>query len=171
MTTQDWVRAVLAGVLAYPLLVLILLLLRLVGADSEPFEDAAAGIGPAFGVAVAERWRHGRATDRNDRLARGEAATMRGSFKGAGEPLPNRWRICRLDLREDSLRVRPLYYPRIPSSFALDSVEVLVVGKHQGWRRWVMTGFTMVACRDGWTTFELSVSKEDLPGLLSRLNR
>ncbi len=170
MTTRDWVHAVLSGVLAYPLLVAILFLLRLIGADIEPFEDAFAGIGPTIGVAVAERWRHNRAIDRNTRLARGEAATMRGSFRGTGEPSPNRWHICRFDLTRDSLRVRPLYYPRTPSSFSLESVEVLEVGRHQGWRRRVMTGFTVVACRDGLTTFELSVSKEDVPGLLSRVD-
>ncbi len=100
-----------------------------------------------------------------------EPATIRGSFKGEREPLPTRWRICRFDLTEDSLRVRPLYYPRSPSpSFSLDSVEVLGVGRHQGWRRWILTGLKVVACRDGQTTFELSVMNEDLPGLLSRLD-
>ncbi len=161
--------AVLRAVLAYPLLVL-LLLLRLFGANIEPFEGAFVGIGPAFGAAVAERWRHNRTKDRNTRLAPGEATTMRGSFRGTGEPFPNRWRICLFDLTKDSLRVRPLYYQRTPSSFSLESVEVLEVGRHQGWRRWAMTGLTVVACRDGLTTFELSVSKEDLPGLLSRLD-
>ncbi len=170
MTARDWVDAMLRVVLAYPLLVLLLFLLRPTGWDIQPFEDALAGVGPAFGVAIAERWRQNRATDRNARLAKGEAATMRGSFKGEGEPLPTRWRMCRFDLTQDSLRVRPLYYPRSPSSFWLDSVEVLGVGKHQGWRRWILTGLKVVACRDGLTTFELSVLKEDLPGLLSRLN-
>ncbi|HSH58842.1 MAG TPA: hypothetical protein VK988_04205 [Acidimicrobiales bacterium] len=140
MTTRDWVDAVLRAVLAYPLLVLLLFLLRLSGANIEPFEDAFVGIGPAFGAAVAERWRHNRTKDRNTPLARGEATTMRGSFRGTGEPFPNRWRICLFDLTKDSMRVRPLYYPRTPSSFSLESVEVLEVGRHQGWRRWAMTG-------------------------------
>ncbi len=171
MTARDWVEVVLRGVLAYPLLVLILFLLRPLGSDIEPFEGALIGTGPAIGTAIAERWRQNRATDRNARLAKGETATMRGSFKGEGEPLPTRWRMCRFDLTEDSLRVRPLYYPRSPSpSFSLDSVEVLGVGKHQGWRRWILTGLKVVACRDRQTTFELSVMSEDLPGLLSRLD-
>ncbi|MBW3651260.1 MAG: hypothetical protein KY458_11905 [Actinobacteria bacterium] len=95
---------------------------------------------------------------------------MRGSFEGEGELLPTRWRMCRFDLTEYSLRVRPLYYPRSPSSFSLDSLEVLGVGKHQGWRRWILTGLKVVACQDGLTTIELSVANEDLPGLMSRLN-
>ncbi len=77
MTARDWVEVVLRGVLAYPLLVLILFLLRPLGWDIEPLEDAFTGIGPAMGVSLAERWRQNRATDRNARLARGEAATMR----------------------------------------------------------------------------------------------
>ncbi len=85
MTARDWVGAMLRVVLAYPLLVLLLFLLRPTGWDIEPFEDALVGVGPAFGVAIAERWRQNRATDRNARLAKGEAATMRGSFKGEGE--------------------------------------------------------------------------------------
>ncbi len=95
---------------------------------------------------------------------------MLGSFKGEGESLPTRWRMCRFDLTQDSLRVRPLYYPRSPSSFSLDSLEVLSVGKHQGWRRWILSGLKVVACQDRLTTFELRVVNEDLPGLLSRLN-
>ncbi len=171
MTARDWVEVVLRGVLAYPLLVLILFLLRPLGWDIEPLEDAFTGIGPAMGVSLAERWRQNRATDRNARFARGEAATMRGSFKGEREPLPTRWRISRIDLTEDSLRVRPLYFPRSPSpSFSLDSVEVLEVGRHQGWRRWTLTGLKVVTCRDGQTNFELSLMNEDLPGLLSRLD-
>lgn len=170
MTARDWIEAVLRGVLAFPPLVLILFLLRPLGWDIEPLEDAFTGIGPAVGVSLAERWRHNQARDRNARLARGQAATMRGSFKGESEPLPTRWRICRFDVKEGSLRVRPLYYPRRPSpSFSLDAVEVLAVGRHQGWRRWIVTGLEVVACREGQTTFELSVMKEDLPGLLSRL--
>ncbi len=170
MTARDWVEVLLRVVLAYPLLVLMLFLLRPPGWDIEPFEGALFAAGPVFGVAIAERWRQNRARDRNARLAKGEAATMRGSFKGDGEPLPTRWRMCRFDLTQDSLRVRPLYYPRSPSSFSLDPLEVLGIGKHQGWRRWILTGLRVVACRDGLTAFELSVMKEDLPGLLSRLN-
>ncbi len=170
MTARDWVHTVLQAVLAYPLLVLVLFLLRPLGSDIEPFEGALIGTGAAFGASIAERWRQNRATDRNACLAKGEAATMGGSFKGEGEPLPTRWRMCRFDLTEDSLRVRPLYYPRSPSSFPLESLEVLGVGKHQGWRRWILAGLKVVACRDGLTTFQLSVVNEDLPGLLSRLN-
>lgn len=170
MTARDWVEVVLKSVLAYPLLVLVLFLLRPFGSDIEPLEGALIGTGAGFGASIAERWRQNRATDRNARLAKGEAATMRGSFKGEGESLPTRWRMCRFDLTEDSLRVRPLYYPRSPASFSLGALEVLGVGKHQGWRRLILTGLKVVVCQAGPTTIELSVANEDLPGLLSRLN-
>lgn len=170
MTARDWVEVLLRVVLAYPLLVLMLFLLRPPGWNIEPFEGALFAAGPAFGVAIAERWRQNRARDRNARLAKGEAATVRGSCKGEGEPLPTRWRICRFDLTQDSLRVRPLYYPKSPSSFSLDSLEVLGIGTHQGRRRWILTGLKVVTCQEGQTTFQLSVVIPELPGLLSRLN-
>jgi hypothetical protein len=74
-------------------------------AHIEPFEGALYGIGPALGAAIAERWRQNRAKDRNARLARGEAAAIRGNFTGESEPFTTRWRVCRLDLTKDSLRV------------------------------------------------------------------
>ncbi len=171
LTARDGIDLGLQALIAYPALVAFLFIVRLVRPDIEPFELAPTGVGAFVGSAVAERWRRNRAKDRNARLAKGGSASMRGSLKGGREPLPTRWRWGQVDLLADSLRFRPLYHPRNPvPTFPLESVEVLEVSRHRGWRKRIMTGFRVVRCLAGEASVELSVMKEDLPGLLSRLD-
>ncbi len=171
MTTRDWAHVVLTAVMGYPVVVLVMFVYRALGVSIEPFEDAFLVTAPVLGVVILDRWWQRRAADRNADIARGAAVTMHGSVRGEGQSLPTRWRRCRITLATDSLRVQPWHRPKAPwSSFSRDSLRIVRTARHEGWRRWVMTGFRVVACRDGDHTFELSVITEDVPGLLSRLN-
>jgi hypothetical protein len=172
ITAGDVGKVLLTALLIYPVMVTILFVGRIVRTDLEPFSDAFLIVGPYIGVELAVRWNRNAATERGDRLSRGEAATMLASLKGGDQPMSARWRQGRLHLDSHTLRWRPLFPPRTRSfSCSIDALEVVEVRDPRR-RRWsVWANGKVVVCRVGATVFKLAVQPEDVEGLVSTLTR